>query len=553
MIGSWQAADTQNNGRQKPIRRFPPTAVGYQLLLAFSGLTPSPHILQWLSTRPLGGITLFRYHNIENPYQIRHLTQQLQQAAAHAGQEPLLICADQEGGQFNALGPAMTPFPGNMALGATADPDLAYRTGLMIGTECAAVGVNVNYAPICDVNSNPQNPVIGIRSFGEDPDLVGQLAAAMSRGLQAAGVVSTVKHFPGHGDTATDSHYGIPVVPHDEERLWQVELRPFKAAIDAGAQMVMTAHIGLPALDHGRVLPATLSTAVLQALLRTKLGFQGVIVSDALDMGAITQGDGLAANIVTAAQAGVDLMLMARDPASQETAYNALFAQWNHADNGRQLAAIERILALKKWVAQQKQPELDRIGCAEHRQLAQEIANRAVTLVRDQTGLLPLRLPAHGRVALIVPPLQNLTPADTSASEKLTLAQALRRYHPCIDEYILPEQIDESVIASFRHRLHDYDLLLLGSIDAWRQPQQAALINELLAAAAPQTAVITVALRTPYDLAVYPGSQTHICTYSVQAPAMQALAAALWGDIPFQGKLPTQIPGLYPSGYAFAG
>lgn len=555
MIASWDVENREQNGstHAAPTEagQYSPTAVGYQLLLAFSGLTPSPHIRQWLATRPLGGITLFRYHNIENPYQIRHLTQQLQQAAAAAGQRPLLICADQEGGQFNALGPAMTPFPGNMALGATADPDLAYRTGLAMGNECAALGVNVNYAPSCDVNSNPQNPVIGIRSFGEEAALVGQLAAAMARGLQAAGVVSTLKHFPGHGDTATDSHYGIPVVTHDEARLRQVELRPFKAAIDAGAKMVMSAHIGMPALDDGRIQPATLSPAILHRLLRQQMGFTGVIVSDALDMGAITQGDGLAANIVAAAQAGVDLMLMARDPESQEIAYRALLSQWD----GRrlhQIEAIERILALKNWVAQQKQPELECIGCFEHRQLAQEIADRSVTLVRDMADLLPLRLPADARIALIVPPLQNLTPADTSASEKLTLAQALRRYHPCVDEYILPQQVDESVVATFRHRMPEYDLVLLGSIDAWRNPQQATLINELLTAVGEQTAVITIALRTPYDLATYPRSQTHICTYSVQAPAMQALAAALWGDIPFRGKLPAQIPGLYPSGYTFS-
>jgi beta-N-acetylhexosaminidase len=516
-------------------------SVGYQLLLGFVGAEPPPHILHWLASRPVGGFTLFRYRNVENPYQTRRLTAALQQAAKSAGQPPLLICADQEGGQLNALGPAMTPFPGNMALGAVGDPDLAFRVGLAIGRECAAVGVNVNYAPSCDVNSNPQNPVIGVRSFGEDPQLVGKLAAAMAQGIQAAGVISAVKHFPGHGDTVSDSHHGIPVVAHDEQRLWEVELRPFRAAIEAGAKIVMTSHVGLPLLHDSRVVPATLSPTIIQGLLRQKLGFQGVVLSDAMDMAAITQGAGLADDVLRAAQAGVDMLLMTDDVAAQETAYTALH---NGLETGAfsttaQSQSLARILAVKQWLAGQTQPEFNVIGCAEHRLLAQEVANQAVTLVRDEAGLLPLRVPADGRIAVILPTFQNLTPADTSASEKMTLGMALRHYHPGVDEYVIPQQLDESCISTFRERVTHYDLVIVCTIEATRQPGQAALVHALVDTAVP---LITVALRTPYDLAAYPRARTHICTYSIQQPAMRALAAALWGEIPFQGKLPVRIP-----------
>lgn len=555
MIATWQEQIKDNVVTETTISKgssnaqMDTTAVGHKLLLGFTGPEPPPHILHWLASRPLGGFAIFRYRNVENPYQVRQLTNALQQAARASGQPPLLICADQEGGQLNALGPALTPFPGNMALGAAGDTNLAYRAGLAIGRECAALGINANYAPCCDVNSNPQNPVIGIRSFGENPKKVAELAAAMATGIQDAGVASAAKHFPGHGDTIADSHHGVPVVDHDEKRLWDVELQPFITAVRAGVKMVMTAHVGVPVLNDGRVIPATLSPAILQGLLRRRLSFPGVIVSDAMDMAAITQGAGMAGDVIRATEAGVDMLLLTNDLDALDMAYNALIhsLETGRISTATMTDSVQRILALKQWLAAQEQPDLSVIRCFEHCQLAQEIANRAVTLVRDDAGLLPLRLPADARIAVIQPMFQNLTPADTSSSEKLTLGRALRRYHPSVDEYLITHRPDESTIATFRHRIRQYDLVIIGTIEASRQREQADLVHALLDTAVP---MISVALRTPYDLAAYPRAQTHACTYSIQEPAMQALAAALWGEIPFQGTLPVQIPGLYPVQHA---
>ena len=201
-------------------------AVGQQCLFAFIGKRrPSADILKTLRRQHVGGIVLFRAKNIGTPAELRRLTAELQKAAARAGQPPLLIAADQEGGQLMAIGDG-TPFPGNLALGATRSEDLSYKVGQALGREVAAVGVNVNFAPVCDVNNNPDNPVVGTRSFGEDPALVAQLAAAMVRGVQDAGVAASAKHFPGHGDTASDSHHLAPVIPHGLDRLEQVELPP---------------------------------------------------------------------------------------------------------------------------------------------------------------------------------------------------------------------------------------------------------------------------------------------------------------------------------------
>ncbi len=527
-------------------------SIGHKLLLGFNGTSAPPEVLTWIRNRTVGGFTLFRYRNVENPYQVRQLTAVLQQTAAESGQPPLLLAADQEGGQLMGLGNGLTPFPGNMALGATGSLDLAYAVGHAIGLECAALGINMNYAPSCDVNSNPQNPVIGVRSFGEDANMVADFAATITRGMQDAGIFTVPKHFPGHGDTQSDSHHGIPVLAHDLERLWDVELRPFQAVIEAGSKLIMSAHVGIPALNDGQVMPATVSRAILHDLLRVRMGFKGVIVSDAMDMGAIQQGTDMAEDIIKAANAGLDLLLMTHDTAAQELAYKTLadsiqtgtIAQKNLKDS------IDRILQLKSWLRERPQPGLDVVRSEEHLALAQKVANQAVTLVRNAANLLPLQLDTTQHIAVIMPEFKVLTPADTSVSEKQTLANALRQYHPNVDEFVVPHLPDDSTISIFRSRVKQYDLIIIGTIEASRQQEQANLVNVLLETGVP---VIPVAMRTPYDLAAYSNAQTYICTYSIQKPAMDALAAALFGKIPFMGRLPTQIPGLYPIGFALSG
>lgn len=518
-------------------------AVGQKLLLAFTGKDhPSPEILEAIHLIKPAGITLFRALNVGHPAQLRALTGALQRAAREAGIAPLLIGADQEGGQLMAIGDG-TPFPGNMALGATDSPELARRTGFALGQELAAVGVNVDYAPVCDVNANPMNPGVGTRSFGEDPVRVAHLSSAMVEGLQAAGVAATAKHFPGLGDASTDSHFGTPVLLHDRERLNQVELPPFKAAIRSGVRLVLIGHIGLPELNEGLDIPATLSPQVIGGLLRQDLGFEGLIVTDAMDMKAIQQGPGLASDAVAAVRAGVDLLLLTGSFEEQRMVYAALL----QAVGDEQLSLREiyasgaRAAGLRDWLAGQRQPDLDIVNCREHRDLADEIACRAITLVRDSSEILPVQLVPQARVAGIMPRPQDLTPADTSSFVAPGLAEALRRYHPGVDEYIIPINPDAADIAGLRDKVADYDLIVVGTIDAGRHLGQAALVNVLLQGQAP---VVVVALRLPYDLQAFPNAPTYACTYSVLPPALHALAAAFFGKIPFAGSLPVTIPGI---------
>jgi beta-N-acetylhexosaminidase len=523
-------------------------ALGQKLLLGFEGTSLPDELRALLRRKHIAGVTLFRALNIESPAQVRELTAALQAAARAAGQGPLLIALDQEGGQLMAVEGGMTRFPGNLALGATGSTDLAYRAGYALGRELAAIGVNVNYAPSCDVNSNPHNPVIGTRSLGEDPALVSTLTAALVRGMQTAGVAATVKHFPGHGDTASDSHYGTVVVEHDQERIRQVELPPFAAAIEAGVKLVMTAHLALPAFNGDSSLPATLSPAILRGLLRGELGFDGVIISDAMKMEAIDQGPELAVDALAAALAGVDLLLLNIDPQIQTLVDTTLrqAAKRRLLDEADIRASAGRVLALKRWIGLQSQPKMDVVGCAEHIELAQEIADRSITLVRDDAGLLPLRLAPEARVAVVVPRPTDLTPADTSSYASCALADQLRRYHPQVEEFIVEADPDTATVAWLQQRLGGYDLVIAGTINATAQPGQAALVQALLASRAP---LICVALRTPYDLSVYPQAPTYLCAYSILPPALDALARALFGHIPLVGRLPVSIPNMYPLGH----
>ncbi len=520
--------------------------LGRKLLLAFRGThTPPAEFLAAMGRYRPAGVTLFRAFNVETPSQVRALTGRLQAEAQRLGLSRLLIACDQEGGQLMAIQDGATQLPGNLALGACGSTKLAYQAGWVLGRELAAMGVNVNYAPCCDVNVNPRNPVIGTRSFGEQSAAVAALAAAMTAGLQAAGAAACAKHFPGHGDTAGDSHYGVPQAPHGLERLRQVELPPFSAAIRAGARLVMSAHLALPALDASADLPATLSPRLLQGLLRQELGFEGVIVTDAMDMRAIRQGPELAGQVAQAALAGADLLLLTTNPEDWANAYAGLKRAYPSPDAPPLQASLGRIAALKAWLADraaaQPPPDLSVVGCAEHAAVAAQIAARSITLVRDSAARLPL-LPAETpRLQVILFQPEDLTPADTSSYVRINLAQALRRMITTVDEWTLPHAPSPADISALLAQLDRASPVVVGTLNAYAQPGQAALVQALLDNG---FAAIVAALRMPYDLASFPQAPTFLCTYGILDPSMEALARVLCGYAAAPGRLPVSIPGV---------
>ena len=518
-------------------------------MLAFDGVTAPGWMVERLAGTPAAGVTLFRHANTQSPAQLRELTAALQAAAARrgAGSLPLLVAGDQEGGQLIALGDGTTPFAGNMALGAAGDTKLAERVGRAIGLESRAVGLNVVYAPVCDIAANPANPAVGIRSFGEDPASVAGLAAAFVRGVQSAGAAATVKHFPGAGGLDLDSHHELGSLPddHDLSRLDALELVPFRAAIEAGARVVMSGHFAVPGLTGRPNLPATLDRSVMTDLLRDDLGFDGVAITDALDMGAITQGPGpgQVLDAVAAFTAGVDLLLLGPGQDARRRIEEGLV----HAAGRRILdrsgleRAAARLAALRAWLATSPQPDLGVVGSGGHRALARELAERSVTLVRDEAGLLPIRPSAETALLVVLPRPDDITPADTTSTVTNTLADALRRRHPRVEEILVAPRPDPLEIAALLSRAAAADLVILGTDAAHRRGEQAALAAALIAAGPP---VVSLALRTPWDLASYPQAGTHACTYGIHPPQMEALAGALFGEIPFAGHLPVRIPGI---------
>ena len=511
-------------------------------MLAFTGTTLPDATAARLRDAPAAGVTLFRYDNVDAPAQVRELTDAAQRARAagrHAG--PLLVAADQEGGQLIALGGETTPFPGSMALAATGDLELTERVGQATGTEALAMGVNVVYAPSCDLATSPANPHLGIRSFGDDPRRVGAFAAAMVRGIRSAGAAATIKHFPGLGEADLDTHLGLPDLGFDEAQLAARELVPFVAAIEAGADIVMSAHVALSPLTGSADLPATLAREVMHDLVRGRLGFRGLTITDALDMEALPQGDAQAIDAIAALSAGNDLLLCVpdRNKTARIEASVAHAAARRLFDPDALRASDARLAGLRRRLADAPLPDLDLVGGVAHRALAREVAERSITFVRDHDGLLPLRLEPGASVLAVMPRPRALTPADTSDSVEPGLAAALRAHWPEVREIVTSHPPTGDDVAGVVAAAADATITVVGTIAASADPAQAALVDALLAAGGP---VVTVALRTPWDLGAYPRASTHVVAYGILGPTLVALAATLFGERPFRGRLPVALP-----------
>lgn len=493
-------------------------------LIAFEGTRVEGRIADQMADPRVAGVTLYGSINIENADQTRLMTSDLQRAAGRL----VLIAVDQEGGQLTAAGPDTTHFAGNMALGAVGDEDLARRVGAATGRELAALGINLNYAPVADIASRPYNPSLGIRSFGEDPAAVSRLTAAMVQGLQSSGVAATLKHFPGKGEAQVDPHLELPILDLDLDRLNRVEFAPFRAGIEAGARFVMIGHYGLPAITGNRHLPSSASSAVLRGLVRDELGFDGVIVTDALDMGAF-EGVSLEEPL----SAGCDLLLYG--PAQAGTLPIAT-------------RASSRLDSVMAWLAGFPQPDPSVIGSSQHAALAAELAARSITLVRDDERRLPLKVSSESTILAVMPQPTDLTPADTSSMVAPGLGSALRLRHHATDEITVSYSPTDSEIAAVAAAAPSHDVVIVGTIDA--NDAQKHLVRLLAGASAgTDRTLITVSLRTPYDLAGYSEASTHLAAYGIHPPTMTALVDAIFGLEPISGRLPVAIPGLFPVGH----
>ncbi|HXK42066.1 MAG TPA: beta-N-acetylhexosaminidase [Anaerolineae bacterium] len=505
--------------------------LGQVMVIGFDGLEPETELLEMIRTYHVGGVILFA-RNVDSPRQVAELTNALQRAALESGHPGLLISMDQEGGRVARLteNKGFTEFPGAMAIAATGDVENARRVAQALAAEMRAVGINTDFAPDLDVNNNPANPVIGIRSFGSDPARVAACGVAFLEGLQAEGVLAFGKHFPGHGDTGVDSHVELPLVPHDRARLEAVEFVPFKAAMAADVAGIMSAHVTFPAIDATPGLPATLSPKVLTGLLRDEMGYGGLLVTDSLEMGALAQsGYPVPLAAATALEAGADLLLFNRDHALHRAAFEELRARVldGRISETRLNEAVRRVLQAKARFGLLTPTLVDATvadaacGTAEAKTLSRAVAAQAITLVRAGT---PPALPLTPDAKLLV--------VETPAADGL--GRALNVPFIVVDEQPTREQ-RQSALSMAR----DGRPVILALADAARYPRQRELVEAFTETASP---VIVVALRTPYDLAGMPEGPALLATYGLNPPLLEALLAVLRSEAEPQGQLPVELP-----------
>ncbi|MGD7008233.1 glycoside hydrolase family 3 N-terminal domain-containing protein [Metabacillus sp. 84] len=542
----------------------------------------------------LGGVILFAENVVDTEQTVR-LADGLQKASENI---PLFVTIDQEGGIVTRL-QSGTNLPGNMALGAGRSKKNAYNAGSITGKELDSLGINVNFAPSLDVNNNPANPVIGVRSFSSNPELVASLGVQTIKGLQDQNIATTAKHFPGHGDTAVDSHYGLPMVTHNKERLKKVELYPFQKAIEQDVDMIMTAHVQFPSIDDTTytskkdgqqiMVPATLSRKVLTDLLKDEMGFEGVVVTDALNMKAIADNFGQTEAVIMAINAGVDIALMPAPVTSLETeknleeVYNGVVEAVKSGEIPMSEIddSVEKILELKMkrgiydpGAADSQSSIEDKIskakktvGSMKHYHMEKEMALDAVTLLKNENRTLPFK-PKKNEKVLILAPFEDQAEAMRRTITELYSKQRINRVK--IESLSFSGKVFDKAIAK---EIDQADYVITGSYVVKNDPAvNDGVIDDTItdsskwATVFPRAAMnysqkqdkkfVLMSLRNPYDTANFEEAKAVIAVYGFKGysngrfrqPNIPAGIETIFGLSQPKGKLPVEIPSVTDPG-----
>lgn len=493
--------------------------VGQMLMGGFDGLTAPDYLLEWLREGRLGGIILFA-RNIDTPQQVAALTASLHAAAKH----PLLISIDQEGGTVARLREGFSESPGALALASIAKDNETYveKVSGVLAAEMAALGINWTYAPVLDISYNTENPTVGTRSFGGDPESVAELGSAAVRGFQGHGVAASAKHFPGLGDTHVDTHLALPRLDTPLEQLRTVDLIPYRAALKSDLATLMTTHTIYTTLDADH--PATLSAIVVQQMIRQELGFEGVVTTDCMEMKAIDDHYGVQESVVRAAAAGIDIILFSHTPAKQAEAYDRLLEAVENGTVPMETVnrANQRIAALKTRFPAQA-PDLSLIKSDAHSAIMREAAQKSIILLRHEAGALPLR--DAGDLALV-----EFSPAVDSivqeATDTSTLGFYLQAALPGLKVHQLPAKPHDVPAINAK-------TLVIATRNAHLIQPQAQAVQQLAANGA---RVILAALRNPHDAKLIAGG-TVLASCGDSRPSLQAICAALLGEFQPSGKL----------------
>ena len=489
------------------------------------------------------------------PMELASLLNRLQSVSAL----PLLASADFEWGAGMRIAGA-TKFPRAMAFGAAGDPQFAYEAGRITGVESRGMGVHIDFGPVADVNNNARNPVINIRSFGEDPARAGAMVAGWVKGVQDAGMLATLKHFPGHGDTDVDSHLGLPIIPHPRERFDAVELPPFKAGIASGAAGVMVAHIELPAIDPDKG-PATFSRKVIGGLLRGELGFKGLIYTDSMKMAAIARMASAGDAAVRAVQAGADVILDSPDSAAAAAAIAAAVTA-GQIPRAQVEQSVRRILEAKARLGLHKARTVNlesvslSLGGRKHDAVARAVSDRAVTLIKDARNSVPLPTPRSGSVLYLS--VLDYPSGWRIAAPSRTMIPELKSRWPATDSFEISDRTTPAEFDLVRALAAKYDAIVAGvfvraSSGSGRldlEPPVVQLLQDIARASERRSQpFVTVFFGNPYTAMGVPEAPAMLLTYDFSDAAERSAVRAISGEIAITGKLPITLPGLFPIGH----
>ncbi len=518
-------------------------------------ITYSPHfynqdnpqfqrLLKLVKAYHIGGISFYK----GEPYAVARCIERLQKEA----NPPLLVMADMEWGIAMRVANG-TLFPENMAVGATRSAEYAYEIGKITAQEARAMGIHIGFVPVMDVNNNPDNVIINARSYGEDPKLVAKLGSAFIRGLQENGVYATAKHFPGHGDTNVDSHLGLPIISATRARLEKVELPPFKAAINAGVKCVMVAHITYSDFPQMEGRPATLDSYFIQNILRKQMGFKGLVITDAMGMGGITNNYWSGEAAVMAINAGADILL--NSPNFESTFKFVLQAvKEGRISRERIDDAVRRILRAKAEFGLFKKPSIDlnlvenQIASSEHLQKAEEIFNASITLVKDDNHIIPLQAEKLDSALVVV-----VTDREYGYIYEKQLRREVSKRIPIVRTALIDYRSDDEEVQKVITRTDSAQAVIVGVFVRWASHKGSITLPDSMLSRLDTLFHVTkpmavIAFGSPYLLRQIPEAPSYLCAYTTNYPAIRAATRAIFGEIPITARLPVSIPGYYKMG-----
>lgn len=511
--------------------------VGQLFMVGFHGHEPNTDILNLIDKYNVSGVCYFS-RNLKNPKQVHQLSTALQNKAKKGF--PLLLTVDQEGGMVNRLTEGITISPSNMALGALNNRVYTKQIAEIVAKELRAMGVNMNFAPALDVNNNPNNPVIGVRSFGETPNLVGVHGNEIVQAYQKENIAPSVKHFPGHGDTDVDSHLDLPVVPHQMDRLNEVELAPFRYVIERGVDSVMVSHVAFPTLE--KKYPATLSHNIITGLLREQLGYDGVVVTDCMEMLAIDDNYTSAESAILAINAGIDLVLVSHTYEKQRAAMDGVIEAVRSGEitEERIDESVKRILALKerRHVGEEITFDPANFQSKHAVEVERKVHEQALTVVKNEHALLPLS--RDKKTVLLWPNISKTSLVDEDFTQNITLSDYLK------DEISDYQELPLSSTEAVQQACLDADQIIIATYNVAQSAENLALTKAVVEQFGEKT--VACAFRNPYDLKEIPSVAAYVAAYDIRPLTLESTAKVLTGEVKPSGKLSVTINDDYKVG-----